>query len=297
LSHLYPAMFTGELTLAQGRLLVFAAAVMWSTSGMLGKLIDLPGPTMACFRALFAGLFLLPFLRRRAITFRLAMLGSVTCFATMNVCYVTSITLTTAANAIFLQYTAPGWMFLASVLVLREPLDRRSLVSLLIGLAGIAVIVWGTWQEASVGVLLGLISGVAYGGVAVFLRVLRDENPLWLTVLNHLVSGLLLLPFVLRQGEVALNAVSAWQWIGLAVFGVAQMAVPYVLFSRALSVVTPQEAGLITLLEPVLNPVLAWLAVGEVPSNITLVGGAIIMCGLIWRYAGRLQRLTGQHET
>jgi DME family drug/metabolite transporter len=290
-------MFTGELTLTQGRLLVFTAAVMWSTSGMLGKLIDLPGPTMACFRALFAGLILIPFLRRRSITFRPAMLGSVACFATMNVCYVTSITLTTAANAIFLQYTAPGWMFLASVFVLREPLDRRSLVSLLIGLAGIALIVWGTWQEASLGVVLGLISGVAYGGVAVFLRVLRDENPLWLTVLNHLVSGLLLLPFVLRQGEVALNAVSAWQWIGLAVFGVAQMAVPYVLFSRALSVVTPQEAGLITLLEPVLNPVLAWLAVGEVPSNITLVGGAIIMCGLIWRYAGRLQRLTGQHET
>ena len=78
-------MFKGEISLKQGRLLVFLAAIMWSTSGMLAKLIALPGPTMACFRALFAGLILLPFLPRHAISFRPAMLGMVACFATMNV--------------------------------------------------------------------------------------------------------------------------------------------------------------------------------------------------------------------
>lgn len=257
---------------------------------MLGKLIALPGPTMACIRALFAAAVLIPFLRPRAITFRPAMLGLVACFATMNVCYVTSITLTSAANAIFLQYTAPGWMFLASVLVLREPVDRRSLIGLLVGLVGISVIVAGSWQSDARGVLLGLISGVTYGGVAVFLRVLRREDPFWLTFLNQFVSALVALPLMLVQSTREPISIAPMQWVGLAAFGAVQMAIPYILFSRGLSVVTPQEAGLITLLEPVLNPMLTWLAVGEVPSRITLIGGLIIVAGLVWRYADRLYK-------
>jgi drug/metabolite transporter (DMT)-like permease len=280
-------MFDREISLKTGRLLILLAAVLWSTSGMLTKQIALPGPTMACFRALFAGLVLLPLLRWRAISFRPAMLGMVFCFATMNVCFVTANTLTTAANAIFLQYTAPGWMFLASVLVLREPLDRRSLVGLGAGLIGIAVIILGGWQEASWGVGLALLSGVAFGGVAVFLRVLREEDPYWLTVLNHLVSGLVILPVLLWRADGSIAAISPWQWASLVIFGAIQMAIPYVLFSRALSVVSPQEAGLLTLLEPVLNPILTWLSVGEVPSKTTLVGGAIILAGVSWRYLRR----------
>jgi drug/metabolite transporter (DMT)-like permease len=275
------------LSLNRARLYVVLAALMWSTSGMLGKLIALPGPTMACFRALFAAAALLPLLRPGKISFRPAMIGMVACFATMNVCYVTAITLTTAANAIFLQYTAPAWMFLASVLWLREPLDRRSLASLVVGMAGIGVIVVGSWQNASLGVALGLVAGATYGGVAVFLRVLRDEDSFWLTTINHLVSGLVVLPFVFQRPEWSPTGVTLGQWAGLAIYGGVQMAIPYVLFSRSLTVVTPQEAGLITLLEPVLNPVFTWMAVGEVPAAPTILGGAIILAGVGWRYLGR----------
>src|SRR5262249_41409190 len=109
-------MFQTPVSLARGRLYVALAAVLWSLSGALAKTIALPGPTMACLRVLFAGLFLLPVLSWQTVRFRWSMIGMATCFATMNVCYVTAITLTTAANAIFLQYTAPAWMFLASVL-------------------------------------------------------------------------------------------------------------------------------------------------------------------------------------
>lgn len=268
-------------------MLVAAAAVLWSLSGVLAKSIDLPGPTMACGRALFAGAVLVPLLRPRAITFRPAMLGMVACFASMNVCYVTALTRTTAANAIFLQYTAPAWMFLASVLLLGEPLDRRSLASLIVGMAGIVVIVLGGWQQEPLGIALALVAGVTYGGVAVFLRVLRDESPVWLTALNHLAGGLILLPVLAARPEWSLVGLEPTQYGALAVFGVVQMAVPYILFSRGLSAVTPQEAGIIALLEPVLNPVLTWAAVGEVPSSSTLVGGAIILAGVAWRYAPR----------
>ena len=74
------------------------------------------------------------------------------------------------------------------------------------------------------------------------------------------------------------------QFGGLAIYGGLQMAIPYVLFSRGLTVVTPQEAGIITLLEPVLNPILTYLAVGEVPTASTIAGGLVILCGIAVRY-------------
>ena len=284
ISILRPMNALKPIGITRARWYIVVAAIMWSTSGMLGKLIALPGPTMACLRALFAATALVPALRWRAISFRPAMVGMVACFATMNLCYVTSITLTTAANAIFLQYTAPAWMFVASVFWLREPMDRRSLTSLLVGMIGIAVIILGNWRDSSLGVALGLFSGAAYAGVAVFLRLLRDENPFWLTIINHLMGGLLLLPFVLRNPQWSLVGISSMQYFGLFLFGVAQMAIPYVLFSRGLSAVTPQEAGIITLLEPVLNPVLTYVTVGEVPGMSTIVGGAVILSGVALRY-------------
>ncbi len=272
------------MTLNRGRLYVVAAAALWSLSGVLAKTIELPGPTMACLRALFAAAVLLPLLRPRLISIRPAMLGMVVCFTTMNVCYVTAITKTTAANAIFLQYTAPAWMFLASVLWLREPFDRRSLQSLALSMMGVAVIVAGNWSGASVGIVLGLVAGLAFGGVAVFLRLLREENSVWLTVLNHSVAGLVLLPFVLSQTELHPRHATSTQLAALAIFGAVQMALPYILFSRGLSVVSAQEAGVVALLEPTLNPLLTYLAVGEVPTASTLAGGAIILAAVAWRY-------------
>ena len=282
-----PAMSAESITLTRGRLYVVLAAIMWSTSGVFAKKIGLPAVTMACLRALFAGAVLLPLMRPRFLSFRPAMLGMVACFTTMNVCYVTALTKTTAANAIFLQYTAPAWMFLASVLWLGEPFDRRSFQSLLISMLGVVVIVAGNWSGASFGVVLGLVAGLSYGGVAVFLRVLRAENAVWLTVLNHLSAGLVLLPVVLWRPELSPGDFTGIQWFALALFGAGQMALPYVLFSRGLTAVSAQEAGIITLLEPVLNPVLTLLVVHEVPAASTLVGGAVILAGIGWRYVRR----------
>ncbi len=272
------------MTPGRGRLCILTAAVLWSLGGPLAKAIALPGPTMACLRVLFAALVLVPLLRRRSVSYRPAMLGMVACFATMNVCYVTAITLTSAANAIFLQYTAPAWMFLASVLWLREPVDRKSLVSLCAAMAGILAIVVGGWERDALGIALALAAGATYGGVAVFLRVLRGENPVWLTVLNHAAGGLVLLPVILAVPAWSPLELSAGQFAALALFGAVQMAIPYVLFSRGLSVVSAQEAGVIALVEPVLNPVLTYLVVGEMPSGTTVLGGVIILAAILWRY-------------
>lgn len=276
---------------ASGRLCVVAAAVLWSTSGALTKILtratplglhDPPvGPlSIAFFRVLFAGLFFLLLLRRRDVSFRPALLPMMLCFALMNVTFVSALTLGTAANAIQLQYTAPLWLVVASVWWLGERADLRSLTASAVGLAGIVIIVLDGWQAAQLGVVaLGLGSGVTYAGVLLFLRLLRDVAPRWLTMLNHLGAALALLPWIvlgpLPTGE---------QLVVLVIFGVFQMGIPYWLMARGLQSVSAQEAGTITLLEPLLNPVWAYLISGEEPSPLTLVGAAFILGALAWRY-------------
>jgi DME family drug/metabolite transporter len=282
-------------SLAQGRLLVALAAILWSTSGAFTKLLtkdtvlhlnepELPGLLIAFYRALFAGLALLPALRPRDISFRWAMVVTALCFATMNALYVVAMAMGSAANAVLLQYTAPMWMYVASVFWLGEPADRRSSVALLAGLLGIGIIIYGGWEAAQLPVIaIALGSGVTYAGVILGLRVLRGASPRWLTIINHLTGALVLLPFI----WFAVKATPTLSQLGLLfVFGAGQMALPYWLVARGLRVVSPQETGTITLLEPLLNPLWAYLVSpeSEKPTFYTLLGGACIIGALAWRY-------------
>jgi drug/metabolite transporter (DMT)-like permease len=282
-------------SLAHGRILIVSAAVLWSLSGVFKCVLkhDTPlklGPepvddlAIAFYRVFFAGLFLLPTLRRRYMSFRPAMLSMVGCFAAMNITFIIALTGGKAANAILLQYTAPLWIYLTGVIWLGEPPSLRGWTSLFIGLLGIGVLMMGGSGEADLPVIgLGLASGVFYAGVVVFLRVLRDAASNWLTVLNHLGAALVVAPLLLVRGWPALTMA---QLAVLALFGVVQMGLPYVLMARGLRVVSPQEAGVITLLEPLLNPFFAYLVAPETeaPTMYTLLGGACILGALAWRY-------------
>jgi DME family drug/metabolite transporter len=279
--------------LMRGRLLIVAAAVLWSTSGAFTKVLSKPTPLglndpplderqLACFRVLFAALVLLPLVRPREVSFRPLMLVMMASFAVMNYLFIAAMRLGTAGDAIFLQYTAPMWMFLASVWFLGESADRRSLRALAVGMAGIAIILAGGSRDGRLPVLfMGLGSGVTYAAVLICLRVLRDESAPWMTVLNHLAGALVLLPVVLLAD---LPTPTPGQWVALVLFGGLQMGVPYLLIARGLRHVSPQEAGTLTLLEPLLNPVWAFLISGERPSDWTLAGGAFILGALAYRY-------------
>jgi drug/metabolite transporter (DMT)-like permease len=238
-------------------------------------------PLLIAFgRVLFASVVLLPTVRPREVSVRPLILVMVAVFALMNVSFVWAMARGTAANAIVLQYTAPLWLYLASVWWLGERADRRNLTAVLIGLAGVGVIVAGGWQGGELPVVgVALVSGITYAGVLICLRALRDLPPGWLTLVNHAGGALVLLPFVYH-----LPMPSAGQLAVIFVYGAGQAALPYWLVARGLRGVSPQEAGTLTLLEPLLNPVWAYLISGEEPSAYTLLGGAFILGALAWRY-------------
>jgi drug/metabolite transporter, DME family len=289
-------MGVASATPGWGRLYILLAAVLWSTGGGFAKVLveptslglDVPRLTplqVTCLRSLFAGLVLVPLVRRRDVVFRPGVVAVALCFAVMSAVYVTAVVWGTSANAIFLQNTAMGWMYLGGVLFLGEHADRRSGVAVCIGLVGIVVIVWGGWQGGQlVVVLLGLGSGLTYAGVVLGLRALRGLAAAWLTVVNLLFTALVLLPCLIGT---SLPTAAQLGW--LFVFGAAQMGLPYWLMTRGLRTVSPQEAGTLTLLEPLLNPIWAYLATvasprPEIPDVYTLVGGAFILGALAWRY-------------
>jgi drug/metabolite transporter (DMT)-like permease len=288
-------MESKPISATEGRLLIVAAAILWSLSGAFTKILTkessfqmggapATGLQIAFFRALFAGASLVPVLRPHVVSFRPLMLVMMASFAAMNVLFVLAMAWGKAANAILLQYTAPMWMYLASIWLLGEKPDRRNSATLLIGLAGIGIIIWGGWREAhSLVVVIALGSGVAYAGVVLCLRALRGTSAPWMTVLNHLGAAFALIPFLWYFSP---PSPSPGQLVVLFLFGAIQMAFPYWLMARGMRVVSPQEAGAITLLEPLLNPLWAYLVAPqtETVSLPTFVGGAFILGALAWRY-------------
>jgi drug/metabolite transporter (DMT)-like permease len=265
---------------------VLAAALLWSLGGLFAKSLALDGLNLAFYRGLFAGLALWPLVPRARRRFRPAMVPLGLSFGAMSGLYLGAMKATTAANAIYLQCTATLWTIPLSALLLRERPDRRSIIGIGLATFGIAAIVLFGYDgrpNEGVGIALGLASGVAYAGVIVGLRGFRDLDPVWLSAVNNLAGAVALGAWiVLSRGAIA--APASAQVLPLVAFGVLQMAIPYTLFARGLRHIDAPEAGLLALLEPVLNPLWVLLFVGERPAGATLVGGLFLLLGVAFRY-------------
>ena len=264
--------------------LLLAAALLWSLNGLFIKTLhdaEVSGWSIAGYRSLFACLVLTPFaLRRwRPIQSPGWVAATVLTFTGMSATFVIATTLTTAANAIILQYTAPAWVFVCAPLITGEKATRRQHLGLGLSLVGVAVIFLSQYQPGQRGLVIGLASGVVFGLQSVLFRKVRAADPLVLVWLTCGGSAVLLLAAALLTGTARVTWSSAG-W--LVVMGVVQFGLPYVLYSVALGRVTAQQAVLIILIEAVLNPVWVWLLRGEVPHFSTFVGGACILGSIVY---------------
>jgi len=271
-----------DASILRARALVLVAAILWSTSGFFVKapyLVGWPGPALAFWRAAFACLVLWPLVRRPHWSWRLAPMAGT--FALMNYTYLTAMAKGSAANAIWLQCTAPVWVLCVGVLVFREKAIWKDWLLIGFVAVGVALILYFESRGAQLeAVLWGLASGGFYAGVVLSLRQLRDMDPAWLAAVNHLVTAVLLAPLGLSTTFFP----SGVQWPLLAGLGMIQMGLPYILFARGLKSIPGHEATAIALAEPLLVPVWAYLAWGDRPDWWTLVGGSFILIGLAIRF-------------
>ncbi|MEO6165062.1 MAG: EamA family transporter [Candidatus Binatia bacterium] len=263
-----------------GRLLILAAAILWSLAGVFIKFLDLHPLAIVFYRSLFASLVFMPFLKRRDFRCNGTILVSVLTYTAAISAFVSANKLTSAANAIVLQYTAPIFVFLFSWLALGEKIAKGNLAALALAMIGIGIIsLDSVGAPEMAGVALALLSGVLFAAYMINLQRTRDIGPVYLTWINNGVCAFLL--FWVVRSQLALTADQATI---LAVMGAVQLGAPYYLFSKGLQTVSLPEASLIALIEPVLNPLWVALIVGELPSTATVWGGGMILFGLGVRY-------------
>ncbi len=281
-------------SLRTGRWLIVVSAVLWSTSGFFAKApiftdwpADSRGLSLACWRAAFAALALVFFVRHVQWSWRL--IPMVTVFAVMNWAYLQALVLCEPTLAIWLQYSAPAWVFLLSWLFFGELPVRRDWVLLVLAGCGVGLILWAEWSGKSpAGVRYGILSGLSFALVMLTLKWNRDFESTWLVFLNNATTAVVLAPILFIHDIWPVGQ----QWFYLAAFGVMQFAIPYFLFATALRSVSSHEASGLVLLEPILVPVwvfIAWRNDPEYqfPAATTLMGAGLILAGLAIRYFWR----------
>jgi len=259
-------------------LVLLAASLLWSTGGFLIKSVDWHPMAISGMRSLIAALFLTAVLRPKPLRLSPLAFGGAVAYATTVTLVVVATRLTTAANAIFLQYTSPFYVAIFSIWFLGERPSRADWGALLVILGGMLLFFFeeldtnGCW-----GIFAALGAGMSFAWLTLFLRKQRDADPVVSIVLGNYLAALAGLPFMFG----ALPGPAGWLALGL--LGVAQIGLPYWLYALAIRKVSAIEAVLLVTLEPVLNPLWVFLLIGEVPGYFTLAGGMVIIVSVTLR--------------
>ena len=273
----------------RARLLLLAAATLFSTGGAAIKASHLTGWQVASFRSGIAALALVLMLRGARRLPDRATWGIGVVYAATMILFVVANKLTTAANAIYLQSTAPLYILLAAPVLLREPVKRADLWFMAALGLGLATFFMGqelprqTAPDPALGNLAALLCGVTWAGTVIGLRWLGRRTSDASGTQPALVAGNLLacvaaLPLALPVHALPLRDVAL-----LVFLGVFQIGLAYACLSHGIAGVPALEASLLLLLEPVLNPIWAWLVHGEFPGRWALAGAAIILAATIVR--------------
>lgn len=266
---------------------VAVAALLFSTGGAAIKANAFNGWQVASLRsgiAAFTLLLVLPF-ARRGMTWRAALVG--VAYAATVVSFVLANKLTTSANAIYLQSTAPLYLLLLGPVLLHERISRRDIPVVLAVIAGLALVFLGadlpsaTAPDPARGNLIALLSGLSYALMLCGLRWFgrggdsRGEG-IAAVVLGNAFACVLALPMALP-----LVRASPTDWAGVLYLGVFQIGLAYLLVTRGLQQVRAIEVSLLLLIETAFNPLWSWLFLREMPSVFAILGGAIIVVATV----------------
>ena len=259
-------------------LLLVLTAFFWSLGGLMIKKVNLHPMAIAGWRSAIAAGLLVLWTRKPRFNWSLAQVGCALAYAGNMHSFIAATKLTTAANAILLQYAAPAYVALFGIWYLKE--YPRALDWLAVGLtlAGMVLFFMDRLSLAGMwGNICGVIAGITFAWLILFLRKQKDGSPIESVILGNALTALVALPMMVRQLP------TAQDWIWLLLLGSVQTALPYLLYSTAIRHVTALEATLIPVIEPLLNPTWAFLFLGERPGFWALIGGCTILSAITLR--------------
>lgn len=249
------------------------AALLWSLGGLFIKSIHWDALSIAGVRSLFAAILIFSFIpeARKVPQSRAVWFGALA-YAGMVISLVAATKLTTAANAIFLQYTAPIYVAIFSFVFLHEKIKSKDLIVIFCTGIGMVLFFVEEFSFASItGNLLGIASGICFAIMVICFKFIKSSEPSTIPLYGNLFAFILTVPFWQMPLPDNLSL------LALVFLGLFQLDLPYLIYSRALKYVTALEGVLIPVIEPVLNPIWVFLVIGEQPSFWAVCGGAIVI--------------------
>jgi len=254
------------------------ASVLWSIGGIFIKLIEWNPIAIAGARSGIAAIVMLTYMKKpvkRLGKFKL--LGACS-YASLVMLFVTANKLTSSANAIFLQNTAPIWVALFSRWFLKERIERYDWATIGVVMIGMTLFFIGDLNSGNMkGNFVAVLSGVAMAGVVIFLKLQNEDSPLEMTVVGNIITFIIAIPFFF------MSVPNLRSILGLLILGVFQLGVSYIFYTAAIKHVSTVEAILIPILEPLLNPAWVFWGTGEVPSVYAILGGVLVIITITTR--------------
>lgn len=264
-------------------------AALWSIAGIFIKLIPWNSIVIAGIRSLIAGAVMFVYMRYKRIGFtadRRSMLGGLALCCTLT-CFVAANKLTTAANSIVLQFTAPMFIVVFSVLFLKKKFSRSDIFAVVLTMLGISLFFF---DQLTPGHLLGncvaIVAGMAFAGYYMSLEGASESERMSAILMAHGLTFCVSIPFIaLEPPELGAAPV-----ICIFILGVVQLGIPYVLLGRASGSCPPLACSLLGAVEPLLNPVWVFIFDGEAPGMWALIGGVVVVVTItVWCVSGDLR--------
>lgn len=256
----------------KGNLYILATAVLWSTGGLLIKFIPGNAVMINGARSLIAFLFFCIYRKSIKVKVNRYILLAAFCLTMTNLLFVIANKMTTAANAIVIQYMAPIYVLIWDCIYRKKAPGKQQCLIVLMAFAGMILFFLDKLEGGQMlGNLVALASGVTFSGVY-FVNSLPEASSEDSSMIAFFLSFLISIPFL---GDVRMmdgTAVAA-----VLALGIFQVGLPYVLFARGTKLTSPVSASLIGLLEAILNPVWVFLFYGEQPGRYALAGAAVIL--------------------
>lgn len=261
-------------------LLMVICAGLWSIAGILIKLLPWPVMVIASIRSLIAaGVFLL-YMRYENKSFiinKFSLLGGMALSSTF-ISFIAANKLTTAANAIVLQYSAPAFLLIISAVFFRQKSRKGDILAVCITIFGISFFFLDKLSTGYLlGNIIGIFSGIFFASMLAITGNTDDNSRFSGIMLGHIFTFFIGLPFVVLS-DFTVTPASVTTIIALGIF---QLGIPYILYGIAVRVCSPLACSLISTLEPLLNPVWVLLFYGEAPGFFALVGGIIVISTVV----------------
>ncbi len=254
----------------------FLTSLFWSSSGVLIKLIIWNPIAIAGIRSGIASIFMLPFLEYKKFKINFLNILTALSFSLTVIFFVSATKLTTAANAIILQYTAPFYTAIFSGIILKERIKASDILFTLITITGIFLFFIDKYSTNQfTGNIIALFSGITFGWFYLLMRKQKDSSPINSAFLGNVTTLLFSIPFI------TIGTLNNKDILLLLVLGVFQMGVPMVFYSIGIKYITALDAILISTLEPILNPVWVFIVIGEKPGKWAFIGGFIVISSII----------------